>query len=286
MKRQLTLLLAALALASAAISGCEAEDGANDAGGATGGATHDVTYVASEFQFDGPDTLPAGWTTVHLKNEGQELHHVYFFKLDEGKTLDDFTAYLESGAEGMPDWITSYGGPNAAMGPMEITTTLKLDAGNYVATCVIPGSDGVPHMAKGMVKAITVSAEGGAGSEPEADISVSLNDFNFEHSDPYTVGQHTVRVENNGEQDHELVIVKLDEGKTASDFIAAFAPGAPPGPPPGMPAGGTAPIAPGQVAYIYTNLTTGHYAVICFLDDLASGKIHAELGMVEEFDIQ
>jgi len=272
-----SVALVCLALGVTACSG-------SDTGGTPSAAANDVTFVATEYAFSGPDTIAAGWTTIHLRNDGKELHHLGLMKLDEGKTMADVEALMASGADA-PDFIQFFGGPNAVIGPIEGAATVNLEEGNYVALCVIPGADGVPHAAKGMMKAITVSGQGGA-SAPVADMTVELADFTFVHDAPFSAGKHTIEVTNTAKQPHEIVIVKLDPGKTAADFVGAFAPGAPPGPPPGTPMGGLSPIAPGQVAYFDTDLVPGNYAAICFLDDAASQKIHAELGMMEEFTIK
>src|SRR5258708_27754165 len=53
-----------------------------------------VTFTATEYAFQGPDTLAAGLTTLRLVNDGKELHHASIFKLGEGKTLADFHAAM------------------------------------------------------------------------------------------------------------------------------------------------------------------------------------------------
>jgi hypothetical protein len=275
--RLASISLLAIPLFITSCSGLQASE-------AGGSPPREATYVTSEYKFAGPDTLAAGWTTLHLKNEGKELHHLALLRLDDGKTVDDFEAYMKTGATSFPEWSHEYGGPNAVIGPVTGTAIVKLDPGSYVAVCLIPAADGMPHMAKGMLKPITVTGSGG-GSPPAADMSVKLGDFTFVHGDPYTAGKHTIEVTNIGKQPHEIVLAKLDPGKTAQDLAAAFAPGAPQGPPPGTPVGGLTPISPGQVAYFETDLTPGNYAVLCFLEDPASHKVHAELGMIEEFTI-
>jgi hypothetical protein len=244
-----------------------------------------VTYIATEYAFEGPDTLPAGWNTIRLKNDGQELHHLVMVKLEDGKTIDDMEAAIAAGETEFPDWAVPYGGPNASIGPFEATATINLDEGNYLAVCVIPDANGVPHMAEGMLKEITVSGQGEA-AEPVADMSIDFDDFAFLHDEPYVAGQQTFQVTNQGTEAHEMVLVKLDQGKTAADFEAAFGPDAPPGPPPGTPVGGMGPMAPGHVAYFYAHLEPGNYAALCFLTDPDTGQVHFALGMAEEFTIE
>jgi len=54
-----------------------------------------VSFTAKEFSFDGPDTIPAGLTMIHLTDAGQELHHVQLIKLEEGKTFADYQAAVK-----------------------------------------------------------------------------------------------------------------------------------------------------------------------------------------------
>jgi hypothetical protein len=276
----LTTAVAVAGLAFTATA-CEPEDQV----GPAPVAAQSVTYVADDFSFEGPDTLPAGWTTIRLRNEGQEIHHLSLMKLDEGTTLADVQAHVASGIEAAPDWVTEIGGPNASIGPFEAVATVYLEEGNYVAVCIIPSPDGVLHLAKGMFKALTVSGDGG-DSPPVADITVDMMDFAFAQDKPYTAGNHTIKVTNSGQQPHEIVLVKLDEGKTAADFAAAFAPDAPPGPPPGMPVGGVTPLSRGQTAYFQAELTPGNYAALCFLPDPETGRVHIDLGMMQEFTVE
>src|SRR5688572_6536541 len=49
----------------------------------------EATFSASDHRFTGPDTLPAGQTTIHLRNRGKEPHQLQFLKLDAGKTPAD-----------------------------------------------------------------------------------------------------------------------------------------------------------------------------------------------------
>jgi hypothetical protein len=68
---------------------------------------------------------------------------------------------------------------------------------------------------------LTVTAGTGAtAAEPEADVVMKLVDYDFELSKPLTAGRHTIRIENGGPQEHEVVIVKLDPGKEPMDFAA------------------------------------------------------------------
>ena len=61
-----------------------------------------VSFTAVDYGFEGPESIPAGITSITLVNQGRELHHQQLLKLPEGMTAIDLFAELESGAEGPP----------------------------------------------------------------------------------------------------------------------------------------------------------------------------------------
>jgi quercetin dioxygenase-like cupin family protein len=36
----------------------------------------EITFIAGNNSFNGPDTIPAGWTQIRLQNDGPEFYHV------------------------------------------------------------------------------------------------------------------------------------------------------------------------------------------------------------------
>jgi hypothetical protein len=81
--------------------------------------------------------------------------------------------------------------------------------------------------------------------------------------------------------------VKLNEGTTVEQVVAAFtSTEQPSGPPPWTSAGGIAGIAPETTAAMEVDVEAGDYALICFIPDPASGKPHAALGMVGGVTVQ
>ena len=238
-----------------------------------------VTVIASDFTFDAPAEIPAGLTAFRLVNKGPSIHHVQLVKFNEGKTMADFTAAMKAGGP-PPKWISMEGGPN----PPEIgdtaVTMVELEPGNYAMLCFVPGTDGVPHVAKGMVRPLTVTpAAGAAAAEPQADVVMKLVDYDFELSKPLTAGRHTIRIDNGGPQEHEVVIVKLDEGKEAIDFAKWGEKLT--GKPPGTLHGGSSGIMPGGKAFVEVDLAPGTYGFICFVPDAKDGKMHAMHGMAK-----
>jgi len=251
-----TRILPVLVLAAGALPGCHPEQSRAQpsTGGATGPAV--VTVTATDYRFAMPDTIRAGLVTLQLVNHGKEMHHMQLVRLAEGKTAADLDAALKQGGP-PPPWATFVGGPNAAAPGRETASTSELAPGDYVALCVIPGADGVPHVMKGMARPFEVSGSAPAvASLPAAQDTVRLVDYAFELSRPLTAGRHTVLVENDGPQPHELVLLRLTPGKTVKDF-GQWVDGGMNGPPPAMPLGGVAALAKGGQSEIDVNLEPG-----------------------------
>jgi uncharacterized cupredoxin-like copper-binding protein len=258
-----------------------------DSATAAGTDTHVVTVTAKDYSFDGPAQISAGLTTFRLVNAGSELHHLTVIRLGEGKTMADVgPAMKHEGAP--PPWMTFVGGPNPALpGGGTAEATVMLEPGNYVMMCLIPGADNVPHVAKGMIKPFSVVANGSgasaAATEPKSDLALALSDYKFTVSPAATPGQHIFRVTNSAMQPHEVVLVKLEPGKTGQDVLTWAAKMS--GPPPGQFLGGLSPMSPGGYAYFPVNLAPGSYSWMCFVSDAKDGKPHVMHGMVQDFKV-
>ena len=245
-------------------------------------ASSTVTVTTTDFRFDAPAELPAGLTTFRLVNQGPSLHHLQLVKFGEGKTFDDFAAALKAGGP-PPKWVTMEGGPNPSELGDTSSTTVALEPGNYAMICFIPGPDGIPHVAKGMVRPLTVTGGGAAGAEPEADVVMKLVDYDFELSKPLHAGRYTIRIENAGPQEHEVAIVKLDSGKAPMDFALWGEKQV--GKAPGTLHGGVSGIMPGDKAFVEVDLAPGEYGLICFVPDSKDGKGHYHHGMAKKVTV-
>lgn len=242
-----------------------------------------VEIVATEFAFDMPDEVPAGVVDLTLRNDGSQSHHAQLARLNDGVTLEQFQAALQEGEAAAFPLITFVGGPGPITLGEDQTVTLDLDPGQYVALCLIPDSaDGVPHLAKGMMRPFVVTDEQVTVEVPTPEGTIELADFSFVLPDSFD-GKGTFAVTNVGAQPHEMGIGRLADGKTLDDVAAWFDDTA--GPPPYTDAGGFQSIAAGSTGYVELDLDPGNYFAICFIPDPGSGKPHVELGMVAPFAI-
>lgn len=283
--RSLSLLPLAALLAACATKDASKTAAASDSTKPVAVAEpHQMTIIATNYKFDAPDEVPAGMTTIHLVDNGTEMHHVAFIKLNDGKTMADMEQAGKANGP-PPAWAVDHGGVNPPHpGGGMASATQMLEPGNYALLCFIPSADGVPHFAKGMVRPLTVTANSGADAPaPTADIVMTLSDYTFTASKPLTAGKHTIRIENTASQSHELFIGRLAPGKKAADIPAWIM--KMDGPPPTDPLGGVPAIAPKMVTYITVDLTPGDYAFICFLTDPKDGKPHFAHGMIQQFHI-
>src|SRR5437867_7890163 len=114
-----------------------------------------VHVVATEYAFQAPDSLPAGLTDFHLMNNGKEPHHLTLIRLAPGQTPADLAKMDPS--KPMPEGMTMPGGPNFAAPGGTAEAMVDLQPGNYVMVCLIPASDGKPHLLHGMVHPLTVT---------------------------------------------------------------------------------------------------------------------------------
>jgi hypothetical protein len=88
-----------------------------------------------------------------------------------------------------------------------------------------------------------------------------------------------ISLTNEGQELHHQQLIKLPEGTSSEDLLAAFAQGPGSPPPPGIvSAGGVSVLAPGGSGTATLNLQPGNYVMLCFVPN-AEGVPHFALGM-------
>jgi uncharacterized cupredoxin-like copper-binding protein len=242
-----------------------------------------IDITASDFTFAAPDSISAGLVTIRMTNHGQEPHHGQLLRLNEGVTFDELATALAEEGDGALRLVTAEGGPGATDPHGVAQVTLDLQPGQYALACFIPGADGVPHLAKGMLKPIEVTAAAAATTAPLVRDTFTMKDFTFVMPDQLPAGPATYKVVNEGPQIHELNLLKLAPGTTAQDVVAWTR--NPSGPPPFEAVGGINAFSQDGAGYMTVVLEPGNYVAVCNVPDPASGAPHSELGMVKEFTV-
>lgn len=258
-----------------------------------------VAYTAADYSFAGPDSFAGGEVKLTLNNTGREIHHMQLVRLEEGKTAQDLFAALQQPNAAAPSWMKEAGGPSVAApvspaGPGGTSNvTQRLEPGNYVMLCLIPNAQGVPHVALGMAKPITVTAPAVRAKPPTAKATIVLKDFSFDVKDTLPAGKTVFHVENRGQQHHEAFLFSLAPGKSAADALTFIEGQGPPGPPPFAPANGIQGIEARAEGWFETDLKPGNYGLLCFVPDTRTsvpeadrGKPHFALGMIREFTVK
>jgi hypothetical protein len=242
-----------------------------------------VTVTATDFKFDVPAQIPAGVVNLRLINRGKELHQAQLLRLEDGKTMADFAQAMKSNGP-PPPWVKFVGGGNAIAPGQEGETLAWLTPGQYAMVCFIPSADGTPHVMKGMAHPFEVTGNTPASASlPAATDTIRTNDYTFNPGHALTAGHHTIRVENDGPQPHELVLIKLAPGKSVQDF-GRWAESMK-GPPPAMPMGGVTILDKGAAGVFTVDLAPGDYGLICFVPDAKDGKPHLAHGMLKQFRV-
>ena len=275
------LLLAACSPASPVVEDTTEADAA-EAG------INEVTFTAVEYSFEGPESIPAGWTRLTLDNQGELSHDLLPVKLAEGKTIDDVMAALE--AEGPPEWATLYGQVTAEAGQRE-SYLADLAPGDYVILSFGGSEEGPPDAAQGMIHSLTVTEAEGAIAEaalPQADIEVDLVDYDFVVAGDIKTGEQMLRVSNEGQQMHEVAAFRLNEGISFEDFQTMLeSEEEPEGEPPFEEVGWTL-LSPGVSTYVTMDFEQpGNYVLVCIIPSPEHDmQPHAALGMVEQIIVE
>lgn len=115
-----------------------------------------VTITIADYSFATSTPLTTGKHTVKVVNNGPQSHEVAFFRLNDGKTVEDFMKFAES-YQGAPPGM-SVGGIAGVPPGSNTYFDVDLTPGEYILICFVPDAkDGKPHVAHGMMQRVTIS---------------------------------------------------------------------------------------------------------------------------------
>ncbi len=114
-------------------------------------------------------------------------------------------------------------------------------------------------------------------------VTMTAKDFAFDAPAQIPAGAVTLQLKNDGKEVHQAQLVRLENGKTAKDLMAAMKTH---GPPPAWMkfVGGPNAAGPGREVGSTTVLEPGNYAWLCFIPS-PDGVMHAAKGMVRPFEV-
>lgn len=263
----------------------------------------EVELDAHDFAFVLPDTISGGLVRFQFANHGREDHHAQFIRLNDGVTREQFDSLLAVVMEAVPtegdvafmrlfEIVTLAGGPAVIAPGVEMAVTTDLSPGEYILLCFVPSPDGIPHLAKGMRRWLTVTAPSGEVPEPPAAAArVDMADFAFTEVSALDSGEVVLEVTNSGQEPHEMLVLRLEgvsfeEMRSMVTGSPSGEEAAPAGPPPFRFVGGVQAMMPGQRVWVTLALPPGKYALVCFIPSPPNeGQSHAVLGMVQALTV-
>jgi hypothetical protein len=286
--RDLTVGLAIGTVALVDAPVLEAQSPSPDAGAAV------VEVVAEDYALSAPAEVAAGWTTFRFRNEGEEPHFVLVSRLPAGITIEDYETDLSAQFnqawyavrdggleqdeamaqlfEALPEWfpgVEFLGGPGMTAPGLTTETTLNLEPGNYVLECYMKTEEGEFHYMEGMIRPVRVTETRSAAAPPEADIRITLSNFEMAIDGDLTPGRHVVEVHiaENPEQGfgHNVHVARM-EPETDVDAVVkwmnAFDLGGLRSPGPATFIGGAQIMPAGHTAYFTVDLEPGRYLFV------------------------
>ena len=279
---KLSSLLVALMLAAAmALSACgddDDEDGGGGGGDAAAGPSQ-LSITASGNKLSVEGSPQPGVAEVTLTNEGQGEVAAQLVRIEGNHSPAEVKKVYSGAGEGkpIPDWLRAEGGVGT-VGPGEsATVTQELEEGTYYAA---NDESDTPSF-----DTFEVSGETSDAELPEADATVTAEDYSFE-SEGLTAGKVTLAFENAGVEPHHVLALPLQKGKTIDDFKAFVR--TEKGPPPvDFRRGVTSTVIDGDKTLVQdVTLQKGEYVMVCFISDRAGGKPHALKGMISPATVE
>ena len=230
-----------------------------------------------------PAEVASGITTIVFENPATEVYDSLVARFKEGVTPEDL---MEATATGDPfaplQLLHLYGGTRALP---EADTSITLD--------LKPGTHGFLMRPFGPVL-FNVTEDENAVEIPEEDVTLAFVDFAFGFPSKIDAGEQLWHVQNVGQQWHEAVLIRVDDGTTLDEASALVATTLTPNGERNADSPAELlfiwpPMDPGEDAWISLDLEPGTYVIGCLLPDLTlmpEMHQHLEHGMIRMFTVE
>lgn len=118
--------------------------------------TADLTLTLNEYGFTFSEPPTAGTHTIRVENPGAQMHQAFLYRLDPGRTLDEFVRWTDAGeiGPGPGRWASGLSSLSSGLHAYFNTT---FEPGEYVVICYVGDTaDAKPHYLHGMVQQFSV----------------------------------------------------------------------------------------------------------------------------------
>ncbi len=248
--------------------------------------------VASDSALEVRDTVPTGWVTFRMENEGTHHHSFRLRTLPDDKTYADFrravlapidslekalvqgridsAAYRKELRAALPQWFPKktklVGGITGLAPGRTAQITHNLDPGHYALICFFQTPGHRPHVFQGVRAGIQVTADSSGAPEPTADLTARLSPEAFDVDPEALSDEQTIAFRSTGGPDDAaspfVGLFRLTD-TTDADAVVSWMEDGLPLPAPTEWIGGPEPMPPGDVAYVRVgDLPPGRYAWI------------------------
>ena len=200
--------------------------------------------------------IPAGWTTIKLRNQSSSTHFGYLVKVPEEQSQLSREEYMDAIAlpfqeawnpyfsgdidvgeffdlllPELPAWMPATvpsSGPGFTSGHTTSRMTVYLEPGTYFIECYLLDTEGIFHTTHGMVEKLVVTEAGDhhvQPSEPEGDVEVSISSAEgiAMHAEGLLPGPTTFEVEFEDNivyghgLGHDVHLIRLEDGTTVEE---------------------------------------------------------------------
>lgn len=273
----------------AIFAACQTQENGNNESTADSKQVIDVTSV--DYGYVAPDTIPSGWVTFQMKNEGSETHYFALNRLPEDRSYAEFqrsyfqpidsllqglladkidtTEARQAAARITPDWVVNglfenLGGGVSNLAPgYTMQTTVEMEPGTYVMSCFKRSPNRKNHASQGMIRPLTVTEEGTGASPPEPDVTIRTSGHEVTTEGTFRTGKQTVAYhvdKSSAEMDDFYSSALLARIESDADVDELRQINLVQNPPPVDFMGGLELVAPGKTAYTKLDLKPGRYA--------------------------
>jgi hypothetical protein len=248
-----------------------------------------MVIEANETGFTVPAEIDSGYVLVTLESLPDSASYVDFMQPAEGLDTAEATELaLQSARDDIAheDWV--YAGGTYAMLGGSAHVVVNLTPGEWQVAASYQIGEGEEIMT---LYPLTVTESDAAQTEPEAAVTIELNDIEFGlSSDTVQAGSQVYEVTNVGEAARQMVLWRSPREITVEDYEAFFASFETGTPAPDVMTeliwvGYTAILSPGQTVWVELALDPGIYTPTSWVIDPETGAPALLLGMIANFEV-